>query len=356
MKLRLCIGWTMDFKDKEFFLLLVPVFAFFVWNFFFKRKKNPTIFHPLTGFLSQQLNRDKGSRLAHQLRKRLLWVPVALFFTAIVLMVFALARPQTSDTKVKRNFDGIDIMIAMDISDSMLIEDMKPYNRLEAAKETIKQFVQKRSSDRIGIIVFAGEAFTLVPLTLDYELILKRVSEISTARKARIKDGTALGVALANAAGRLKESTAKSRVIIFMTDGENNSGTIDPDTGLEIAKGFGHKVYSIGIGRDGPTRIPVYIEDNFGNAIKQYQPFESTVNEELLSRMAKETGGKYFRASKEDSLAGVFSEIDRLEKTKVEVNRYTRYNEHYYTFLNWALVLFLIGLILTETVLRRRPV
>jgi len=346
----------MDYKNKEFLLLLIPILILFIWHFVSKKKKNPTLLHPLTGFLLERMKGDKGSIQSQQYRKFFLWLPTVLFASGIVLMVFALARPQTSDTKVKRNFDGIDIMIAMDISDSMLIEDMKPYNRLEAAKETIKQFVQKRSSDRIGIIVFAGEAFTLVPLTLDYDLILKRVSEISTARKARIKDGTALGVALANAAGRLKESTAKSRVIIFMTDGENNSGTIDPDTGLEIAKGFGHKVYSIGIGRDGPTRIPVYIEDNFGNSIKQYQPFESTVNEELLNRMASETGGKYFRASKEDSLAGIFSEIDRLEKTKVEVNRYTRYNEHYTTYLNWALCLFLLGLLLSETILRRRPV
>jgi Ca-activated chloride channel family protein len=145
----------------------------------------------------------------------------------------------------------------------MLIEDMKPLNRIEAAKDTLKKFVQARTSDRIGIVIFAGESFTLVPLTLDYELILSRVAEITTAQEARIKDGTALGVALANAAGRLKDSTAKSRVVIFMTDGENNSGTIDPETGLEIAKGYGVKIYSIGIGRDGPTKIPIYQKDVF---------------------------------------------------------------------------------------------
>ena len=148
-----------------------------------------------------------------------------LFRSAII----ALARPQEMNTKIKKNVEGIDIVIALDVSDSMLIEDMKPLNRLESAKETIKQFIEGRSSDRIGLVIFAGESFTLVPPTLDYQLILQRVGEITTAQSARIKDGTALGVALANAAGRLKDSQAKSRIVIFMTDGENNSGTIDPE-------------------------------------------------------------------------------------------------------------------------------
>ena len=148
----------------------------------------------------------------------------------------------------------MDIVIVLDISDSMLIEDMKPFNRMESAKETLIKFVKLRTSDRIGVVIFAGEAFTLVPPTLDYELIIDRVSKITTAAKARIKDGTAIGVGMASGAARLKDSQAKSRVLIFMTDGEINSCTIDPETGLEIAKGYGLKVYSIGIGRDGPTR------------------------------------------------------------------------------------------------------
>jgi len=293
--------------------------------------------------------------LPKSFKAKLMILPTALKFLSLFLLILALARPQKSDTQVKKNIEGIDIMIALDISDSMLIEDMKPLNRLESAKETLKNFVNKRSNDRIGVIIFAGESFTLVPLTLDYELILSRVEEIATAQQAHIKDGTAIGVALANAAGKLKDSTAKSRVMIFMTDGENNSGTIDPDTGLDIAKGYGIKIYSIGIGKDGPTRIPIYQIDVFGNKVKTYQPFESTVNEDLLGRMGKETGGKYFRANKEDSLGGVFNEIDRLEKTKIDINKYVRYEEVFKDFLLPAILFYLLAIFLANTWLRRQP-
>lgn len=289
------------------------------------------------------------------LRGRLVHLPMLLKAAAIGLIIVALARPQESSVMTKRNVEGIDIMIVLDVSDSMLIEDMRPLNRLEAAKETIANFVKARTSDRIGIVIFAGESFTLVPLTLDYELLLSRIGEITTARQARIKDGTAIGVAMANGAGRLRESTAKSRVMIFLTDGENNSGTIDPETGLEIAKGYGIKVYSIGLGKDGPTQIPVYTNDITGRQIKTYQPFESTVNDDLLSRMGSETGGKYFRAIREDSLRGVFSAIDSLEKTKVEENKFTRYEELFQEWITWAILLYVAGWTLGQTWLRRNP-
>lgn len=289
------------------------------------------------------------------IRPRLKNLPLVLKLLGLIGVILALARPQWPNSKVQKSVDGIDIVIALDVSDSMLIEDMKPLNRLESAKETIEGFVAKRSSDRIGLVVFAGESFTLVPPTLDYPLLLGRVKEITTAANAHIKDGTALGVALANAAGRLKDSQAKSRVVIFMTDGENNSGTIDPETGLEIAKGYGIKVYSIGIGRDGPTRIPVYQRDFFGNKVKTYQPFESTVNEELLKKMADDTGGRFFRATRDDSLAGVFDEIDRLEKTKVQVNKFQRYDELFQRFLLLGFILYVLGALLGVSILRRNP-
>lgn len=336
----------MTYHSPEAFWLFLPlaIFAGYLW--WVGKKKRPTLrFSTVAAF--------RG--MPGGLRARFLWIVRALQLVALGLLIVALARPQRSDTRVKKNVEGIDIMIALDVSDSMLIEDMRPLNRLEAAKETISKFVDKRISDRIGVVVFAGESFTLVPLTLDYALLKDRVAEIQTAQQARIKDGTALGVALANAAGRLKDSTAKSRVIIFMTDGENNSGTIDPETGLEIAKGYGLKIYSIGIGRDGPTRIPVYQKDVFGNKVKSYQPFESTVNEDLLSRMAKDTGGKYFRASREDSLSGVFNDIDRLEKTKIDVNKYTRYTELFPPYVGTAIVLLLLAWLLSQTILRRAP-
>lgn len=334
------------FASPGYFALLIPLVLAFVWAWWSERRKRPSVKY-------SGLQALRGLRPG--LRVRLMRVPDLLKLLALALMVTAAARPQRSDTQIRRNVEGIDIMIALDISDSMLIEDMRPLNRLEAAKETIMKFVKGRSSDRIGIVIFAGESFTLVPLTLDYDLIVSRVSEVTTAQQARIKDGTALGVALANASGRLKDSTAKTRVVIFMTDGENNSGTIDPETGLAIAKGYGVKIYSIGMGKSGPTRIPVYTRDVFGQRIKTYQPFESTVNDELLGRMAKETGGRYFRAAQEDSLNSVFREIDQLEKTKIDVNQYTRYTELFPMFLWWALGLYLAASALRLTWLRRMP-
>lgn len=279
----------------------------------------------------------------------------ALFLLSLLFLIFALARPQRADAQVKRTLEGLDIVIVMDVSDSMLIEDMKPLNRLESAKQTLSDFIKQRRSDRIGVVIFAGEAFTLIPPTLDYQLILDRVSQITTAASARIKDGTAIGVGVASGAARLKDSQAKSRVMIFMTDGENNSGTIDPETGLEIAKGYGIKIYTIGLGKSGPTRIPVYTRDLFGNKVKQYQPFESTVNDELLQQMADVTHGKYFRASKEDSLSGIFKEINSLETTKIDDNKYVSYEEFFMYFAVIGLLLLSLNRALSISLLRVGP-
>ncbi|WP_415061591.1 vWA domain-containing protein [Bdellovibrio sp.] len=336
----------MTYHSLWAFWLLLPLALILVWTLWNKKKKTPTL-----QFGSVKLLKS----VTPGLRTRLMNVPTLLKAGALVFAIVALARPQTMNTKIRKNVEGIDIVICLDVSDSMLIEDMKPLNRLEAAKETIKKFIEGRSSDRIGLVVFAGESFTLVPPTLDYQLILQRVGEITSASSAKIKDGTALGVSMANAAGRLKDSQAKSRVMIFMTDGENNSGTIDPETGLEIAKGYGIKVYSIGIGKDGPTRIPVYTRDIFGQKIKTYQPFESTVNEDLLSRMASETGGKYYRATSEGSLKKVFNDIDNLEKTKIDVNKFTNYTEKFPPYLMTAIILYLVGILLGRSWLRRVP-
>lgn len=325
---------------------LLPLVVILIWNFWKRKKKTPTL-----QFGSVELLKS----VSPTLRTRLMHLPIILKALALVFAIMALARPQEMNTKIRKNVEGIDIVICLDVSDSMLIEDMKPLNRLEAAKETIAKFISARTSDRIGLVVFAGESFTMVPPTLDYQMILQRVNEISSASSAKIKDGTALGVAMANAAGRLKDSQARSRVMIFMTDGENNSGTIDPETGLEVAKGYGIKVYSIGIGKDGPTRIPIYSRDIFGQKVKTYQPFESTVNEDLLGRMASDTGGKYYRATNEGALQKVFSDIDTLEKTKIDVNKFTNYTEKFPPFLIWALVLYLAGLLLGRSWLRRVP-
>jgi Ca-activated chloride channel family protein len=202
-------------------------------------------------------------------------------------------------------------------------------------------------------VVFSGEAYTRVPLTLDYPLLLDNLKKVKTTRN--IKMGTAIGVALASAVSRLKESTAKTRVVIFMTDGENNSGTIDPETALDVAKGYGLKIYSIGMGVDGQAQLPVYITDPSGNSIKQYRPIHSAVNDELLGNFAKQTGGKYWRATSGEGLDAVFHEIDSLEKTKIAVDKFTRYAEEFQRYLKWALVFYLLALLLEYSVLRRGP-
>lgn len=326
------------------FALLMPLAAAVAWRWWRRRQM-----HPALRFSS--LMALKG--LARGARARISGLPTLLKVAAIVLAVVALARPQRADTKIKRNVEGIDIMIVLDISDSMLIEDMQPENRMEASKLIIKEFIEARFSDRIGLVVFSGESYTRVPLTLDYPLLLKSLAATETARY--IKMGTAIGVALANGVARLKDSTARSRVVILLTDGENNSGTIDPETALEIAKGYGIKVYTIGAGQDGQAQLPIYIDTPTGEKIKRYRPIHSTVNDELLGRIASETGGKYYRATTSGALKKVFDEIDRLEKTKIETNQYTRYAELFPPYLQWAIWLYLLALGLGQTVLRRGP-
>ncbi len=325
------------------FILLLPLVGALLWRWW--RKKN----HATLQFSSLQLLL-KASR---GVRARVVELPSILKFVALVLAVVALARPQRADTKIKRNVEGIDIMIALDISDSMLIEDMQPENRMESCKLIIKQFIEKRVSDRIGLVVFSGESYTRVPLTLDYPLLQKSLAAVETARY--IKMGTAIGVALANSVARLRESTAKSRVVILLTDGENNSGTIDPQTALDIAKGYGIRVYTIGAGQDGDAQLPIYMETPTGEKIKRYRPIHSNVNDELLGRIASETGGKYYRATTTDALKRVFEDIDSLEKTKIEVNQYTRYAELFPPYLQWAVWLWLAALLLGQFILRRGP-
>lgn len=334
-----------SYRYPYVFLLFIPLILIFYRALKVERTKSSLMMSDVSKF---KIWKGKG---------RAAFVPInqLLLFLSLVLFIIALARPQTADSKTKRTVDGLDIVIVLDVSDSMLIEDMKPENRLEAAKQTIRDFIAKRSSDRIGVVIFAGEAFTLVPPTLDYQLISDRIDEIKTAAEARIKDGTAIGVGMATGAARLRDSQAKSRVMIFLTDGENNSGTISPEEGLQITKGYDIKIYSIGLGKSGATRLPVYRRDSFGNKYKDYQPFESNVNDELLNLMASSTGGKYFRAIKEDSLQGVFDEINQLETTKIEESKYTLYNEFFDVFLILGLALFGFNRLMAFTYLRRGP-
>ena len=326
------------------FFLLIPLGLVVWWVYRDRKQRRPSIqFSGVSAF----------AKTTPSIKSYLVKAVAILKVFSLVLAIVALARPQKSDTKVKRNVEGIDIVVALDISDSMLIEDMKPANRLESSKKTIKEFIEGRISDRIGLVVFSGESYTRVPLTLDYGVLLKSLREVQTSRS--MKMGTAIGVALANSVGRLKESTAKTRVVILLTDGENNSGTIDPLTALNIAKGYGIRVYTIGMGRDGQAQLPVITKDAFGRRVKRYQPIHSKVNEELLTKLAVDTGGRFYRAINTDSLKGVFQEIDQLEKTKIDVNRYTKYAELFPPYLQWALWLYLLSFVLGRTFLRRVP-
>lgn len=327
------------------FLLFIPLVALAFWLYWNRKSRTPVVkFGAIALFKKMQ----------KPLRARLAILPGLLKFIGIGFAIVALARPQQPNTKVKKNVEGIDIVVALDISDSMLIEDMKPAeNRLEASKETIRDFIKGRISDRIGLVVFSGESYTRVPLTLDYKVLQQSLAEVNTTRT--IKMGTAIGVALANAVGRLRDSTAKSRIVIFLTDGENNSGTIDPATALDIAKGYKVKIYSIGMGRDGQAQLPVFITTPTGRKIKRYRPMHSKVNEELLTKMATETGGKFWRATTSQGLKQVFNTIDRLEKTKIEVNKFVQYDEKFYIYLLIGVFSYILSVFLGRTLLRRSP-
>lgn len=335
---------TSLFASSWVFILLVPVLAAFAYKIWARRKQTPTL-----QFSSLALLKNVGSSA----RSALAYLPLALRGVAFIFFIVALARPQKSDEKVKRNVEGIDIMIVLDISDSMLIEDMKPENRMEASKLVISNFIKGRTSDRIGLVVFAGEAYTRVPLTLDYPLLLENVQKVKPSRN--IKMGTAIGVALATGVSRLKESKAKSRIVIFLTDGENNSGTVDPETAAQMAVDENLKVYSIGMGKDGEARLPVFVQDAFGNSIKQYRPIHSKINEPLLKSFADKTGGKFWRANTGRELEEVFKEIDSLERTKIDVEKFNRYTELFQTPLRTGILFFALSLILGRTVLRRNP-
>ena len=330
---------------KTAFLVFIPLVALMIWNIYREKKSRPSIKFSSLGSIK---------KLAPTLRTRLRWLPALLMAASLACAIVALARPQRSDTKVRKNVEGIDIILTLDISDSMAIEDMPPQkNRIEAAQHALIEFVKSRPSDRIGYVVFMGEAYTRVPLTLDHGLLLKSIAETFPSRN--IKMGTAIGSALATAVGRLKDSTAKNRVIVFATDGESNSGTIAPETALEIAKGFGMKIYSIGMGKDGESQLPIESIDAFGRKVTHYQPIHSSVNDDLLGKMASETGGQYFRATDGHALEKVLKDVDKLEKTKIDVNQYTKYAEMYPPYLEAAVWLFILALLLSQTVLKRVP-
>ena len=320
------------------FLLFIPLFIVFLYYFFKGRKRKGSF---RVSFLNINLQKT--------LRSRFIELPAVLQFICLALLVVALARPQTFNVQSNRSAEGIDIVIVLDTSDSMLIEDMSPGNRLEAAKKVIKQFINGLVYDRVGLVVFSGESYTKVPLTLDYEVLLRGVDEVQVSYyDPYIKKGTAIGVALANSVARLRESKAKSKVVVFLTDGEDNVGVITPQTALDIMKGYDITVYTIGVGGPaGIKKIPREVRNFSGRKQIIYQSLKTKINETLLKQIANETGGKYFRASNSKALEMIFSEISQLEKSTVELTEWKQYTELFPGFLEKAVLVYLISLLLS---------
>ena len=278
---------------------------------------------------------------------RIRGLPPALRYGALILGILALARPQEHDVIEERFAEGVDIMLVLDTSTSMRAQDFSP-NRFEAAREVASEFIRARTSDRVGLVVFAAKAFTQTPLTLDYDFLLRMLDEVEVGV---IEDGTAIGTAVAMAVNRLKESTAESKVLILLTDGQNNRGEIDPVTASDVARTMDVRIYSIGVGAYGEA--PFLFDDPFGGQRRRMVPVE--IDEEMLATVAENTGGRYFRATNKQGLRDIYKEIGDLEKTKIEERVYTDYRERYALFLLPAFGLLLLELLLSNTRLRRLP-
>lgn len=273
-------------------------------------------------------------------------LPFVFRIVAVALLIVVLARPQSTNSWQNSSTEGIDIMLAMDISTSMLAEDLKP-NRLEASKDVASSFINGRQNDNIGLVVFAAESFTQCPLTIDHTVLLNLFKDV---QPGVIQDGTAIGLGLANAVSRIKDSQAKSKVIILLTDGVNNTGEIAPVTAAEIAKTFGVRVYTIGVGTQGEAPYP--IPTAFG---VQYQNIPVEIDEAVLKQIAATTGGQYFRATDNASLKEIYSEIDKMEKTKISVQEFSKKQEEYKKWAILIFVLLLLELFLRNTVLKSIP-
>jgi len=286
------------------------------------------------------------SSLPVGLRVRLRHLPFALRMIALALLIVAFARPQSSARGERVFREGIDVTIVLDISGSMLAEDLRP-NRLEAAKNVAEDFITARLNDRIGLVIFAGESFTQCPLTTDYTVLTDLLAKVETGY---LQDGTAIGEGIANAVNRMKSSKSKSKVMILLTDGVNNMGSIDPATAAEIARTFGIRIYTIGVGTRGMAPYPV--KTPFGI---QYQPMPVEIDEEMLTQVASITDGSYFRATSNKKLKEIYEEIDALERTKIEVTEFHRYTELFYDFVLAALALLVIELLLSSFVFRKIP-
>ncbi|MGI9549421.1 MAG: vWA domain-containing protein [Bdellovibrionales bacterium] len=328
----------MTFAFSYAFLLIIPLFLFACYFLFFKNKKQASFRYSFLEALPKNY---------FSLRESLSPLPKILKILALLFVIVALARPQTIKEQSEQNVKGIDIMIVMDVSLSMLVKDMgRGLTRLEAAKKVVSNFIQGRVSDRIGLILFSGESFTKVPLTLDYDLVLKNLAEVQSI--SEIRQGTAIGVALANAAVRLKHSSPESRVIVFLTDGENNTGFIDPETALKIVRKNKIKVYTVGLGSvGGKDSIVFETKDAYGRKIRQRAYVNSRINKKLMKKMAEQTKGEFFMAKNLTSLQNIFNRINELEKQDIQVHKWMEYKEHFSYFLKIGIIFYAVSLFLS---------
>ena len=320
-------------NPEYFYLLIIPV-VYSIWYFFKRRNINSEILFSNLG----SLNKTKT------LKNRLRDLPQIFNIVAICLLIIALARPQSSTNWEESTTEGIDIVLSMDISGSMLAEDLKP-NRLEASKDVAVDFISKRVNDRIGLVIFSGESFTQCPLTTDHNVLINLFKDV---KSGMVEDGTAIGMGLATAVNRLKDSDAISKIIILLTDGVNNKGVVAPFTAAEIAKQFGIRVYTIGVGTEGYAPYP--LQTPFG---VQYQDVEVQIDEETLQNIATVTDGKYFRATNNSKLKEIYKDIDKLEKSKIEVTEFHKRSEEFSNFAIPAFIILLFGFILEKTYLKQ---
>lgn len=329
----------MFFANISYLLLFIPLTGYIVWYFTRGKRIEPSMkvstVMPFAGSVKS-------------FRNRILHLPFILRIITLSMVIIILARPQSSDSWEESDVEGIDIMLATDVSTSMLAMDLKP-NRIEAAKEVAAQFVNGRKNDNIGLTIFAGESFTQCPLTIDHAVMLNMLNSVKCdiAQNGIIEDGTAIGMGIANGVSRLKDSKAKSKVIILLTDGSNNSGEISPEAAAEIAKEFGVRIYTVGVGTNSET-APYPFGDQVVNV-----PVE--IDEATLKKIAEITNGKYYRATSKESLGEIYSEIDKLERTKLHARQFSAYNEEFQIFAFIALLSLLLEIVLRNTVLRKIP-
>lgn len=328
----------MFFANISYLLLFIPLVGYVVWYFIKGKSMKP----------SMKVSTTVPFGNIKSFRNRIIHLPFVLRVITLSMVILVLARPQSSDSWEESDIEGIDIMLATDVSTSMLAMDLKP-NRIEAAKEVAAKFVSSRKNDNIGLTIFAGESFTQCPLTIDHAVMLNMLNAVKCdiALNGIIEDGTAIGMGIANGVSRLKDSKAKSKVIILLTDGSNNSGEISPEAAAEIAKEFGVRIYTIGVGTNSET-APFPYGDHIINV-----PVE--IDEVTLKKIAEITNGRYFRATSKESLSEIYAEIDKLERTKLHARQFSAYNEEFQIFALIAILSLLLEIVLRYTILRKIP-